>query len=398
MTLANLLADWSWLLLDSMVAAGVADVVISPGSRSTPFVVAAATHPSLRCHDAIDERAAAFFALGQARATGRASLLVCTSGTAGAHYYAAVVEAASAYVPLLVLTADRPFELMGCGAPQTIDQTRLYGHHVRGFFELGMPDPSSESLRALRRTVFQAAHLTSWPVPGPVHLNARARKPLEPRAPTTDVESALHDRTRSIAASPCAPRAFRPSMMPDHDAIDQLVRSCLATERGIIACGPAPLAQAAVRNRVSQLSCLTGYPLIAEAASQLRFAGKCPPSAQTGARNCSGVPSASTPAAQHRSRETLERTDSLECDGYDVFLRSSRFRASTPPELVIQLGAPLTSSNFEAYLREHTDCARWVIAPYGWNDPSSSATIVHADTKETLDALVPGVKQASLPT
>src|SRR5204863_9252628 len=110
----------------------------------------AARRLGLRIHDLIDERSAAFFALGQARVTGRPSLLLCTSGTAGAHYLPAVIEAGASGTPLLVLTADRPFELQACAAPQTIDQIKLYGEHVRAYFELGMPDAGHGALRALR--------------------------------------------------------------------------------------------------------------------------------------------------------------------------------------------------------------------------------------------------------
>ena len=147
---------WARLLLDGFVQAGVREVIISPGSRSTPFVLAAHQHPELRCRDILDERSAGFFALGQSKASDEPSLLICTSGTAGAHYLPAVMEASLSHTPLLVLTADRPFELQACGANQTVDQLKLYGEHVRRFFHLGRPDSSERALRALRRTAAQA--------------------------------------------------------------------------------------------------------------------------------------------------------------------------------------------------------------------------------------------------
>ena len=136
----SLLTVWSEVLLESLAAAGVRDAVLSPGSRSTPFVLAACRCERLRLHDVIDERAAAFYALGQARASGRPSLLICTSGTAPAHYLPAVIEAGLAGLPLVILSADRPFELQGCAAPQTVDQIKLFSGHARGYFELGLPD------------------------------------------------------------------------------------------------------------------------------------------------------------------------------------------------------------------------------------------------------------------
>ena len=116
-------------------------------------MLAAACEPRLRCHDIVDERSAAFFALGIARATGTPPLLLCTSGTAGAHYFPAVVEAGQAFVPLLVLTADRPLELQGCAAPQTIDQLKLFGDHARAYVELGVEMDSPRGRIALMRGV-----------------------------------------------------------------------------------------------------------------------------------------------------------------------------------------------------------------------------------------------------
>jgi 2-succinyl-5-enolpyruvyl-6-hydroxy-3-cyclohexene-1-carboxylate synthase len=177
---AALLSEWSRLLLGSLARAGVEDVVLSPGSRSTPFAWAALNEPAFRCHSVADERVAAFFALGQARVRGRPSLLICTSGTAAANYYPAVIEASLSRLPLLILTADRPFELQHSAAPQAIDQIKLFGEAVRAFFELGTPDAAPSALSGVVRSVAHAAHRTRFPEPGPVHLNARARKPLEP--------------------------------------------------------------------------------------------------------------------------------------------------------------------------------------------------------------------------
>ncbi len=136
---SNLHLAWARLFLRAAAAAGVTDVVLSPGSRSTPLTIAAATTSELRAHVIVDERSAAFFALGQARVTGRPSLLICTSGTAGAHWLPALIEASQSFVPLIAVTADRPWELQDSAAPQTIDQLKLFGDHVRHYAELGLP-------------------------------------------------------------------------------------------------------------------------------------------------------------------------------------------------------------------------------------------------------------------
>lgn len=356
MTPANLLTQWSRLLLASLADAGVRDVVLSPGSRSTPFMVAAATEPRLRCHDSIDERAGGFFALGQARITGRPSVVICTSGTAAAHYLPAVVEANLDHLPLLVLTADRPLELQDCGAPQTIDQVKLMGDHVRRFYELGTPDPAPSALAGLRRLAAQAVHLSGYPVPGPVHLNARARKPLEPTGAVTDDERDLETRVDQLLSRPIV-RAHPPLGCPDPAVIEDIARRCRAAERGLIVAGPAPLANAAAGPAVVALARRTGYPLLAEATSQIRFG----------------------PAAAGVVR----------CDGFDAVLRSAAFRAHHRPELVIQVNAAPVSTGFERYSAAHVGVDRVVFTAYSWMDPDSTATdLVFGDPVVGLEALV----------
>ena len=177
---------WAELIAATLADAGVRTCVISPGSRSTPLVAALAADGRCALPTIIDERAAAFFALGVARATGEPVALVCTSGTAAAHYLPALIEASAAGIPLLAITADRPPELQACGANQTIDQVHLYGGFVRGAFDLGAPVASALALRAVRRKLTQAVLLARGPHPGPVHLEVPLRKPLEPAAPDSE--------------------------------------------------------------------------------------------------------------------------------------------------------------------------------------------------------------------
>jgi 2-succinyl-5-enolpyruvyl-6-hydroxy-3-cyclohexene-1-carboxylate synthase len=361
----NLLTAWATLLIDSLATAGVTDVVISPGSRSTPFVLAAAANPHLRCHDAIDERAAAFFALGQARVTGRPTVLLCTSGTAGAHYLPAVIEAAHAAVPLVIVTADRPPELHHAGANQTIAQLPLYAGYARHVVDLGTPDASPAALRGLRRAALQAVALASAPVPGPVHVNAPARKPLEPRAATTPEGRALDAQVAALVASP-ATRVTPALAAPDPAAIDELARLVLRARRGVIVAGPAPVAHAATRPGVAALAAATGFPLLAEAASQLRFTG-----------------------------DTISRLvgDALvRADAFDWLYRASAGRRELAPDLIVQLGAAPTSAGLERLLDERSDTRRVVLAAHGWPDPSGGAAhIVHGDPAASLEALADAV-------
>lgn len=163
---------------DALVEAGVRHACVSPGSRSAPMAIALARQAGIRLFMHVDERSGSFFAVGLAKASGVPPVLLCTSGTAAAEFHPAVVEASYSQTPLIVLTADRPAELIGVGANQAIDQARLYGGAVRWFHDPGPPeDGDPAGWRALAAETFRRA--TSAP-PGPVHLNLPFREPLVP--------------------------------------------------------------------------------------------------------------------------------------------------------------------------------------------------------------------------
>jgi 2-succinyl-5-enolpyruvyl-6-hydroxy-3-cyclohexene-1-carboxylate synthase len=376
MSSSNLHTAWARLFIRAAAASGVRDIVLSPGSRSTPLALAADESRDVRCHIIVDERSAAFFALGQARASGRPSMLICTSGTAGAHYYPAIIEASQSFVPLVVVTADRPWELYGAAAPQTIDQLKLFGGYVRSFAELGLPDPSPVALRAVARIAAHAVLRALSPEPGPVHINAHFRKPLEPVAvdgpePWEAEWASLMERGAPLVAAP--------RTSPDARILDELAERCARAERGLIVCGPllpasgppgtpgalgisnAPGSSFELKQyqrAVESLARATGFPVLAEATSQARF-GLDP-----------GV--ASVPS-------------------FDALLRDPGFRARHVPDLILEIGAPPTSQGYAQLVLEGADgsgCPRFVIAPYGWNDPTSSATgLVFGDPADVCEAL-----------
>jgi 2-succinyl-5-enolpyruvyl-6-hydroxy-3-cyclohexene-1-carboxylate synthase len=333
-----LLTEWSRLLLGTLARTGIEHVVLSPGSRSTPFAWAALKEERLCCHSLWDERVAAFFALGQARVTGRPSLLLCTSGTAAANYFPALVEASLARVPLLVLTADRPFELQHSAAAQTIDQLKLFGDATRAFFELGTPDASPSALAGVVRSVAHAAHRARFPDPGPVHLNARARKPLEPSTPDDAESVSLRDAVNVLLAQ--GPTETASATV--HADVSRLARACRETARGLIIVGPHDLQQADAPARILQLAAITGYPLLCEGTSQLRF--------------CADA------AAQ-----------ALRIDAFEWLLLSERLRERLRPELVLSFGAPPTSGAYERFLRTFKG-QRFVVAPHGFPDPHGLAS------------------------
>lgn len=237
-------------LVDEWVRAGLTDAVVSPGSRSTPLALALAGDTRLRTHVVIDERSAAFRALGMALASGRPTILLCTSGTAAVEYHAAVVEAHQAGVPLIVCTADRPPELQGVGAPQTIDQQGLFGSAVRWSASPGVPDDANRgwwrSLAA--RSVIEA----SGRHPGPVHLNLAFREPLggEPgELPTGRDGGAPWHRTLIDGA--CGP-----------DALDSLVE-VLGGRRTLIVAG----ARCGDPRAIEALADAAGWPVVADPRS-----------------------------------------------------------------------------------------------------------------------------------
>lgn len=338
-------------MLGAFAEAGVRDLVWSPGSRSTPFLLAAERSGAFTLHRALDERSGAFYALGLARATGRPPLLLCTSGSAGAHWYAAALEASLAHLPLLLLTADRPLELQDCAAPQTVDQTRLFGEHVRAFFELGAFDPQALAVRAMRRKVAQAVASTRWPSPGPVQLNAPARKPLEP-GPTTDIETSRAIRT---AASTPVTRFAAPVMAPSDEAVDEIAGAFVTARRPLIVCGPAPLSEFETGEALQAFARAAGIPAGTEATSQWRFGGA--------------------------------GSEGWHIDGLDLLLRSDRFLGE-PVDLVLQFGLPPTSGGWTRWLQRHPGIRRVVITGSGWPDPESSATeVVIADPVTVLERL-----------
>lgn len=249
--------EWATTLAAALAGAGVREAVISPGSRSTPLTLACLRQTALRCTVVVDERSAAWFALGRARADGRPVALVCTSGTAVANWLPAVVEANHARLPLILLSADRPPELQQCGANQTIDQDAMFAGQTRAMHNPGTPF-ATFSPRWLVQLVAQAVAEARWPLPGPVHLNLPFREPLLP----TDTDYAIAD-------IPPTPEMPTPIAIPDADAVARLAGS-LEGRRGIIVCGGRIAAEgfaAAVTLLAERLAC----PILADPHSGLRF-------------------------------------------------------------------------------------------------------------------------------
>jgi len=290
-------------LVDELVRCGVAGACTSPGSRSTPLVLSLVRDGRLRCWSHVDERAAAFFGLGLAKATGRPAVLACTSGTAAAHYAPAVIEAHEARIPLIVLTADRPPELREVGAGQTIDQLKLYGGAAKWFFDVGLHEATPERLRWIRTLACRAVWTAVRGRPGPVHLNVALREPLVLTEPLPD-EPGGGGRPRG------RPWVSRPAAAPDEG--DALRHVLDGARRGVVVAGRDE--RGAERARaIAAFAERAGFALLADPLSGARRGGA---------------------AIAH----------------YDALLRDPAFAADCVPDLVIRVGDLPTAKPLRQWL------------------------------------------------
>ena len=265
----NVNSLWSSVLVETLVRCGLRQTVISPGSRSTPLTMAFARHAAVESIPVLDERSAAFFALGLAKQHQRPVVLVCTSGTAAANYLPAVIEAREGGVPLLMLTADRPPELRACASGQTIDQQKLYGVYPTFYHELAVPELNEERLSYLRQTIQHAYARTLQPYFGPVHLNAPFRDPLPPSEDSV---------TKSFAAGKNWEEFFAQVEAPADAVISTAVPPIAADVHGLIVAGSAqPADPEAYATTVGEIAWRLGWPVLADGLSPLRhYASKVP--------------------------------------------------------------------------------------------------------------------------
>lgn len=350
----NVLTVWARLIASSLVSAGVRDVVVSPGSRSTPFVLALRERSELRLTSALDERAAAFVALGIGRVTGRAAAVLATSGTAPAHWFPAAIEASLSGVPLLLLSANRPLDLANAGAAQTIDQTKLFGSWVRLFVDLGDPTADERAMIGLVRNVGLAVATAHGVHPGPVHVDLHADKPLELREASSEAEVAIAARASRVSVRGVTPVTYA-SRGPDAAFAEQLADALARAERPILVAGPHPGSEhgQTVHAACDQL----GVWVAAEASSQLRFGT--------------------------RGRFVL--------DASEVLYASERFANDHAPDLVIQVGRWPTAPTLE---RAWAGAARFVLDAGGIHDPlGTAAALSLAPAAPTLELAARAVQR-----
>ncbi|MDZ7718963.1 MAG: 2-succinyl-5-enolpyruvyl-6-hydroxy-3-cyclohexene-1-carboxylic-acid synthase [Balneolaceae bacterium] len=252
---------WSTTLLNSLYKNGVRHAIISPGSRSTPLTLAAAIHPGIQKQVVLDERSAAFIALGIGKSTGMPAVLICTSGTAVANYMPAVVEAKESGVPMILLTADRPPNLRNLGSSQTVDQIKIFGDQTVFFHEAGEPVNKEEDLKRIEYLGKQAIEC-SKDSGGAAQINLPFRKPLEPTA------EALQEEKEKLKASTFS-EDFTPS--PDQSEITlskEVIELISSSKHPLLIAGPAD-PQHALNRQIDLFADHLNAPVLAEPGSQL---------------------------------------------------------------------------------------------------------------------------------
>jgi 2-succinyl-5-enolpyruvyl-6-hydroxy-3-cyclohexene-1-carboxylate synthase len=333
---------WASILVETLYKLGLKTAILCPGSRSTPLNIAFATHPHIETIPVLDERSASFFALGIAKKSGIPVALVCTSGTAGANFYPAIIEAKYSHVSLLILTADRPPELRDCHGGQTIDQLKLYGNYPNWQGELALPSLDLNLLKYLRQTIIFALEKTLFPIRGVVHLNCPFRKPLEPieeeNSNLISLQKFFNNRDFFVNISPFS--TTKNTLV--NNINNTLIQEWKNCEQGLIIAGVDQSYQPwEYCHSIASLSQYLGWPVLGEGLSPIRnYAGLNP----------------------------------YLITNYDVILRQDKYAHKLAPKKVIQIGELPTSVILREYLKK-VNPQRLIFDPTGENiDPLHGQT------------------------
>ncbi|MDJ0845760.1 2-succinyl-5-enolpyruvyl-6-hydroxy-3-cyclohexene-1-carboxylic-acid synthase [Crocosphaera sp.] len=310
----NINTLWTSIIVETLSRLGLTTAVVCPGSRSTPLTIAFANHPKIETIPILDERSAAFFALGIAKRTHIPVALICTSGTACANFYPGVIEAKESQVPLLIFTADRPPELRNCHAGQTIDQVKLYSNYCNWYTELSLPSVEMRMLSYLRQIIISAWDHALIPYSGVVHLNCPFREPLapifDPNIKTLFSERSFDDFFSNIYAGD--KKCLTSYYLADY------LHQWLSKPKGIIIAGVFNSYNPYLYcDQIFFLSKVLNYPVLAEALSPLR----------NYAQGFSNL-----------------------INTYDIILRNSKLAEKLVPDVVIQIGEFPTSKQLRAWL------------------------------------------------
>lgn len=357
----NLNCLWADAIIEELVRTGVRTFCISPGSRSAPLTLAVANHPQTKSIVHFDERATAFHALGHAKATGCPAVVLCTSGTAVANILPAVVEAALSCTPLIVLSADRPPELLDTGANQAIDQTNLFGKYPRWEHTLPCPDAHIPVSRVLT-VVDQAVHRASSTPAGPVHLNCMFREPLTPDPEPYDAEAAWSGLDRWRDDTEPYTTYSTPSLHAEEKTLRESIGILRAAKRGLLIVGQ--LTNDADRDATRAIGRALGWPVFADVTSGLR--------------------------------SESEKFQAIPF--YDLMCSTAPGPEQIKPDTILHLGASLTSKRLNALLAQ-TELQHYVrVAAHPFrHDPAGRVTLrLQSDLNTFAQAVASETDQASL--
>ena len=344
---------WGALTIEVLGRLGVETVITSPGARSAPLTLAAARNARVEALSILDERSAAFFALGIAKRTHRPVALISTSGTAAANYLPAVIEASLSGTPLIIMTADRPPELRNCSSGQTIDQSKLFGIYVRHYAELALPEANVQMLSYLRQTLVHCVNQSTINNPGPVHLNFPFREPLfcPPKDIIPVIDTAKLEAVSTIITRPC-------DSVVINGAIDQIALERLSSHsKGVLivgannpSCGDDVFA-----NAVNLISQKLGWPIIADILNPLR---------------------------NHSIENHIVITH------YDTFLRNKEDISALEPTAILQIGTLPTSKVLNNWL-ESLDAVTFLLTsrPINTDPLHRLATPIYGDVCELSQAI-----------
>jgi 2-succinyl-5-enolpyruvyl-6-hydroxy-3-cyclohexene-1-carboxylate synthase len=331
---------WAKAFVNQLCDLGVRFACISPGSRSTLLTLAFAEQKKIKCFVHIDERVSGFFALGLAKASGFPVAIVTTSGTATAELYPAIIEAYQQRIPLIICTADRPPELLNTGANQTINQWNLYKNHIRWFKYIGLPQLSVKRIINLQKIAVTAFETSLINNKGPVHLNFPFRKPLEPNSFTDEVDDEILMAVKNTITPEANINRNENLSKRETKQISRIADNIIGTEKGLIIVGPKENDPKFV-SKIKQLSKITGYPILADGVSHLRF--------------------------------KTSVSDRNICCNYNSFLRSQKFKNNHQPGIILQFGRTVTSVFLQNFIEQFKP-VRFIINEYGDLFGSSKAS------------------------
>lgn len=325
---------------------GLEDVVISPGSRSTPLALTFAEHPTIKEWIHFDERSAAFFALGLAKRKNKPVALVCTSGTAAANFYPAIVEAHYSRIPLIVLTADRPHELRDNGAPQSIDQIKMYQNYVKYFHEMAIPEASEKMIRYARRQASRAYTIANEANKGVVQLNFPFKDPL---IPDLSLNQLWGEENKTVLTHVTSKEEV------SAESIVSIVELIKDKKRGVIVCGEIKTEEE--RLAILKLANQLQVPILADVLSNLR-------------KN--------------------EAVNEFVISTYDTILKDDEVKESLRPEFIIRFGSMPVSKPYLQWITDFTPEIHIVVdEDLGFREPTGiETTVVYSEPVKFIEKIL----------